>query len=134
MERIRFEKPFDCIVGFKKMGGLDIYFAGDPCFAAKLNVQSFVKRILPRYKKMLKKEDAVFNPGSKTKIMLIAHQEQEKFNHYYGTSKDRFYLLPPGIDQKRLVNEKFSKENRQVLQIGRASCRKECRSRWSPYH
>src|SRR2546426_12076858 len=22
----------------------------------------------------------------------------------------------------------------QVLEIGRASCRKECRSRWSPYH
>jgi len=117
MERIRFEKPFDCIVGFKKMGGLDLYYAGDPCFAAKLNTQSIIKRLLPRYKKMLKKEAAVFSPESKTRILLIAHQEQDKFSHYYGTSKDRFHLLPPGpgIDKKRLVNENFSQEDRQAL-------------------
>ncbi len=115
MESIRFEKPFDCIVGFKKMGGLDIYFAGDPCFAAKQNTQSFIKQLLPRYKKMLKKEAAVFGPESKTRILLIAHQEQDKFCHYYGTSEDRFHLLPPGIDKKRLVNEKFSQEDRHAL-------------------
>jgi len=117
MESIRFEKPFDCIVGFKKMGGLDLYYAGDPCLAAKLNTQSFIKRLLPRYKKMLKKEAAVFNPESKTKILLIAHQEQDKFSHYYGTSKDKFYLLPPGIDKKRLVNVNFSQEDRQALRV-----------------
>ncbi|MFV1993115.1 MAG: glycosyltransferase family 4 protein [Acidiferrobacterales bacterium] len=117
MESIRFEKPFDCIIGFKKMGGLDLYYAGDPCFAAKLNTQSFIKRLMPRYKKMLKKEAAVFSPESRTRILLIAHQEQEKFRHYYGTSKDRFYLLPPGIDKKRLVNKNFSQQDRQALRI-----------------
>ena len=115
MESIRFEKPFDCIVGFKKMGGLDLYYAGDPCFAAKLDTQSFVKRLVPRYKKMLKNEAAVFNSESRTKILLIAHQEQDKFSHYYGTSKDRFHFLPPGIDKNRLVNENFRQEDRQAL-------------------
>src|SRR5256886_17443109 len=30
--------------------------------------------------------------------------------------------------------QELAEHRRQRLQIGRASCRKECRSRWSPYH
>lgn len=115
LERIRFSRKFDCVVGFKKMAGLDIYYAGDPCLADKLKGQGYLKRLLPRYKKMLKNEAAVFNPDSNTKILLIAQQEQEKFTNNYGTSVDRFHLLPPGIDKARFSSENYNQESRKLL-------------------
>ena len=30
--------------------------------------------------------------------------------------------------------EKIDGKNEEMYEIGRASCREECRSRWSPYH
>ena len=48
----------------------------------------------------------------------ILHRTQ-----YKGHVKDAYI-------QKKL--KKFHKV--KIIQIGRASCRKECRSRWSPYH
>ena len=39
------------------------------------------------------------------------------------------------IDNLLANPDKISKEEwKKILQIGRASCREECRSRWSPYH
>jgi len=103
MEGIRLAQPFDCVTGFKKMRGLDIYYAGDPCLAATVKAQGFVKQRLPRYRKLLKNEAAVFGKESATLILLIAHQEQEKFMHHYGTAENRFVLLPPGIDRDRFT-------------------------------
>lgn len=115
MERIRFSKSFDCVVGFKKITGLDIYYAGDPCLADKLKGSSVFKRLLPRYKKLLKNEAAVFGSGSKTKILLIAHQEQQKFTDNYGTTGDRFSLLPPGIDRERLTGHEYNENECKQL-------------------
>lgn len=115
LARMRFSKKFDCIVGFKKMAGLDLYFAGDPCLADKLKGQGYLKRLLPRYKKMLKNEAAVFNANVNTKILLIAQQEQEKFINNYGTSGDRFHLLPPGIDKARFSSELDNQQARKIL-------------------
>src|SRR2546422_2258499 len=48
-------------------------------------------------------------------------------------------LLGGALPQRLVLGRRVG-EGRQavrvgrVLQIGRASCRKECRSRWSPYH
>ena len=33
---IRSQSNFDCVVGFNKLAGLDVYYAGDPCLAALL--------------------------------------------------------------------------------------------------
>lgn len=115
MERIRFTKPFDCIVGFKKMAGLDMYYAGDPCLADKLKGSSVFKKLLPRYKTMLRNEAAVFGSESKTRILLIAHQEQQKFTENYGTPGDRFNLLPPGIDKERLTSNEYTQEECKKL-------------------
>lgn len=115
MEKIRFTESFDCMVGFKKISGLDVYFAGDPCLADKLKSDSFIKKLLPRYKKLLKNEEAVFNSTSKTKILLIAHQEKEKFKKFYNTSENNFKLLPPGIDKERFDRENYTEENIKSL-------------------
>lgn len=95
---------FDCVVGFNKIPGLDAYYAGDPCLAAKLAAtRPAAVRLLPRYRAMLRQEAAVFGPDADTQILLIAHQEREKFIRHYGTPAERFSLLPPGIDRDRLV-------------------------------
>src|SRR5215217_8698869 len=40
----------------------------------------------------------------------------------------------PGLDRARKLIRTGKEEGLVVWKIGRASCRKECRSRWSPYH
>ena len=43
-------------------------------------------------------------------------------------------IYPPGSQWFAAFNSTPFDQVRLVIQIGRASCRKECRSRWSPYH
>ncbi len=90
----------DCVVGFNKMKGLDVYYAGDPCYSFKFSAtKPKVFRMLPRYKALLRQEEEVFQPGIDTEILLIAHQEKEKFIKIYATEPERFNLLPPGINR-----------------------------------
>ena len=49
-----------------------------------------------------------------TELMLIAHQEQEKFIRHYGTESDRFHLLPPGINRERLISENAAQDRGEI--------------------
>lgn len=94
---------FDCLAGFTKIPSLDVYYAGDPCYAARVNeTRHSMYKLLPRYHALKRQEAAVFAAGLETEIMLIAHGEQEKFQHHYYTEAERFHLLPPGINRARL--------------------------------
>ena len=94
---------YDCLVGFTKIPGLDVYYAGDPCYAARVDeTKNPLYKLLPRYRHLRRQEAAVFAPGLKTRILLIAHAEREKFRRYYLTEKERFHLLPAGINRARL--------------------------------
>ena len=107
---------FDCVIGFNKIPGLDVYYAGDPCLAEKIDANSLpVKRFLPRYRRLLKQEDSVFNSSRGTQIFLIAHLQREAFMRSYGTPAERFSLLPPGIDRDRLVRSFPKEQHRQSL-------------------
>ncbi|HBQ8682658.1 TPA: glycosyltransferase family 4 protein, partial [Klebsiella pneumoniae] len=46
-------------------------------------------------------ERAVFDPASKTEILMISEVQQPLFVKHYGTQAERFHLLPPGISQDR---------------------------------
>lgn len=94
------EQNFDLMIGFNKMPGLDLYYAADVCFQSRL--KSKLHAWLPRYRQLLALENAVFASGAKTKIMLISPLQQPFFTGYYKTEANRFHLLPPGIDKKRL--------------------------------
>ena len=39
-----------------------------------------------------------------------------------------------GISLMDCIDSNLDKLNRKIYEIGRASCRERCRSRWSPYH
>lgn len=101
---LRRENKFDCITGFNRIGGLDVYFGGDICLKAKLQQQHQMwRRFLPRYRTYMELEAAVFGQASDTDIMLISSMESETIQRVYRTASERIHLLPPGIDRDRFV-------------------------------
>lgn len=96
------EMQCDAVVGFNKMPGLDVYFAADSCYQARMRrTRLLVARLQGRYRTYAEFERAVFSPASGTEILLLSPQEQSRFMKYYGTPAERFHLLPPGIAQDR---------------------------------
>lgn len=95
---------FDLLVGFNKMPGLDVYFAGDSCFAHKAYAErNWLYRLAPRSRLYLTYERAVFAETSATQILSLVASEQKQFVRYYATQPERFYALPPGISARHLV-------------------------------
>lgn len=94
---------FDLVVGFNKMPGLDMYYAADVCFEARMRQRAFWHRWLPRYRFYHAMERAVFAPGQQTEILVISPFQQPDFIKWYQTESDRFHLLPPGIERNRLA-------------------------------
>lgn len=89
---------FDLLIGFNKMPGLDVYFAGDSCFAQKAYAERhFLYRLTPRAQLYLDYEQAVFGDESTTQVLSLVAAEQKQFSHYYGIAPERVHPLPPGI-------------------------------------
>ncbi|MHC4783804.1 MAG: glycosyltransferase family 4 protein, partial [Planctomycetota bacterium] len=110
---LRNENTFDCIVGFNRVGGLDVYFGGDPCLKAKLERQRHMwRRFLPRYRTYLELERGVFGPDSDAVLMLINPSEAETIQRIYHTDSERICLLPPGIDRERFSANPLPGEKR----------------------
>lgn len=110
------EKP-DLVIGFNKMPGLDVYYAADPCYAARADAES--KRwykLTPRYKTYSRLERAVFDPSANTQILLLSPREEERFIRYYATQRERFHLLPPGIARDRHAPPSTKKIRAQLHQ------------------
>jgi UDP-glucose:(heptosyl)LPS alpha-1,3-glucosyltransferase len=102
---------YDCKVGFTKLPGLDVYYAADPCYAARAEETKHpLYKLLPRYRAFCRQEGSVFKRGATTELMLIAHQEREKFIRHYDTEPERFHLLPPGINRERLITEDAARD------------------------
>lgn len=96
------ERPVDRIVGFNKMPGLDVYYAGDPCFAEKAKrLRGPFYRFSQRYRHFINFERSVFAPESHTRILMMSAVQMPMFVAHYGTPEHRFHLLPPGIARDR---------------------------------
>ena len=132
------QQNYDVVIGFNRMPGLDLYYSADPCYVDKINhLKPAIYKLSPRYKHFSAFEKAVFDPSSKTQLMMLSEIEQKKYIAHYHTPKDRFHLLPPGIsaDRKRPVDaDKLRKkwrtefniqdDEKVVLMIGSAFKRK----------
>ncbi len=93
---------YDAVVGFNRMPGLDLYYAADSCYQARMKgLRALAPRLMGRYKTYVGFEKAIFSPQSKTEILSISPQEQRKFIDCYGTPEERLHLLPPGISRDR---------------------------------
>src|SRR5690606_8982047 len=89
--------PVDRVVGFNKMPGLDVYYAADGCYEAKVQGRSWLYRQCGRYRHFSATERAVFEQSANTRIMLIAEDQRRQFIQHYGTQPERLHMLPPGI-------------------------------------
>ena len=95
-------EKIDAAIGFNKMPGLDVYYAGDPCYVERIKRKyspwyEKVLRMTPRYRNFRWLEESVFQEQSSTKILLLTAGEEQVFRQHYGTPADRFHVLPPGI-------------------------------------
>lgn len=98
--------PVDMVMGFNKMPGLDVYYCADPCFEHKSrHLRSWWYRFTARYRHFSRYEQAVFNPGQTTDILMISEVQQALFKRYYKTEGARMCMLPPGINRNRCVPE-----------------------------
>lgn len=98
------DKRYDLVVGFNRMPGLDFYYAADVCYQQSVREKhSLYYRWLSRYRTYAGFEKAVFNAASHTQILLLVERERNYYRHYYQTAIDRFHLMPPGIDPKRIA-------------------------------
>lgn len=106
---------FDLVVGFNKMPHLDVYYAADVCYQARINEKrGRWYRRLPRYRQWVTFEKAVFARGNTTEILLISPLQQKAFVEYYQTELNRFHLLPPGIDKIYQTLSNFHSVRTQV--------------------
>jgi len=98
------ERKIDCVIGFNKMPGLDVYFAADPCFAERAQTQrGFYYRFTPRYRHFMAYEAAVFGETSKTETLLLSPLQREQFEKHYPDSAKRLHDVPPGIARDRMA-------------------------------
>jgi UDP-glucose:(heptosyl)LPS alpha-1,3-glucosyltransferase len=100
---------FDLLLGFNKMPGLDVYFAGDTCFARKTyQERGFLYRLAPRTRLYLQYEAAVFGEQkfgeqNNTQILSLVEREQPYFALFYSTPPERFHRIPPGISPDHIA-------------------------------
>lgn len=98
--------PVDGVVGFNKMPGLDVYYCADPCFEYKSqHLRGWWYRFSGRYRHFSRYEQAVFNPGQNTAILMISEVQRDLFKRYYHTEDSRMTMLPPGISRDRCAPE-----------------------------
>jgi UDP-glucose:(heptosyl)LPS alpha-1,3-glucosyltransferase len=105
--------PADLVVGFNRMKDLDVYYAADPCFIARvMDEKSWLYRLTGRFSFFRGCEKAVFGRQSKCKILLLTERDKTVFQHWYHTQDDRFYVLPPNIPA-----DKFAGKNKAASRI-----------------
>lgn len=95
----------DRVVGFNRIPGVDVYYAADTCFKAKLyRERPWIYRLLPRYRYFVQEESTLFSLHSSTHVLAIAQTALDEYRNFYQTPRDRFTLLPPGISRDRINN------------------------------
>ncbi len=104
---------FAAVVGFNKLPGLDVYYAADPCLAWRLG-RSFgpLLRGLPRYRRYLALERAVFQPQGTSQIWALTPRAIAEYRAIYGRGGRQFHLLPPGLTPDRLPPEDLDRQRR----------------------
>jgi UDP-glucose:(heptosyl)LPS alpha-1,3-glucosyltransferase len=97
------QQKYDLLVGFNKIKGLDVYFAGEQCYAANPHrLKHFWYRWSPRYHYFLKAEQEVFNLMSSTEILALTERQVEDFSTHYAMPREQFHLLSPKIPKDRM--------------------------------
>jgi UDP-glucose:(heptosyl)LPS alpha-1,3-glucosyltransferase len=107
--------PVDGVVGFNKMPGLDVYYAGDPCYLEKaLQKRGPLYRRGARFRHFAAWERAVFDAQGDTQVLLLSESERDNFKRHYHTPPQRMTMLPPGVAPERRAPEDAVARRRAV--------------------
>jgi len=112
MLRLRSQDQLDCVIGFNKMPGLDVYFASDPSY--KVKPHNLIQRLGARYRHFIQYEEAVCGPVSQTHILTIAPAQQQEYQRAWDMEDSRFTLLPPGISREALPDSQAASHRARI--------------------
>jgi len=111
------QRTLDGIIGFNKLPGLDVYYGSDPCYAAKVQrLKPFWYKWLPRYHHFRMLEHSVFSRSQRTHALVLTELEIPRYQEFYGTERERFHLLPPGIERRVFTPEQKRAARARVRQ------------------
>jgi UDP-glucose:(heptosyl)LPS alpha-1,3-glucosyltransferase len=100
------QKNLAGVIGFNKMPGLDVYYGADPCYVAKVErLKPFWHKWLPRYRHFKEAEESVFARGRPTQVLVLTEDEIQHYEKFHGTERERFHVLPPGIERRAFAPE-----------------------------
>ncbi|MBQ4479960.1 MAG: glycosyltransferase family 4 protein [Victivallales bacterium] len=127
VEEFRRQQDYDVTLAMNRIPGADFYFAADACMKHYLKQAhwAITLALSPRYRAILRQEEAVFSPQSHTRIFTIADAQVREFQEEYGTQSARFFPLPPGMDEACLpppaeTARKLRQSTRQELGLNDA--------------
>ena len=82
---------YQAVVGFNRIKGLDVYFAGDNCLQEKtLYDKSFFYKLTPRFLTYSSFEKAVFNPSAKVEILALTERQKSDIKNIILLRKNDF--------------------------------------------
>ncbi|MFO7667468.1 MAG: glycosyltransferase family 4 protein [Desulfobacterales bacterium] len=104
-------------MGFNRIPGIDLYYAADVCYAARIQKRrSLFLQLTSRDRIFSELEKAVFSKNSQTEILLLSKKEKTIYQSIYGTCDKRFHLVPPGVDKKHICSY-LGTENRRKIRM-----------------
>jgi UDP-glucose:(heptosyl)LPS alpha-1,3-glucosyltransferase len=91
---------FDLLVGFDKLGGLDVLYCSDRSMLARA-VRNPLLRLLPRFREYISLEKECFAPSQRTKILLLSESQLNEYWSVWRTEPRRLVMLPPTLVKTR---------------------------------
>jgi UDP-glucose:(heptosyl)LPS alpha-1,3-glucosyltransferase len=106
-------QDYDCVVGFNKMAGVDIYYAGDPpYFTSKTG---WWRRFSPRFIRQQKLESMIFAPGNTVQIIALSENQAALYRGFWRTEPSRIHVIGPTLDPKRRRPELLARDRRAEI-------------------
>jgi UDP-glucose:(heptosyl)LPS alpha-1,3-glucosyltransferase len=102
--RVAASQQFDYLVGFDKLGGLDILYCSDRSMQARATRNPLLQ-LLPRYWEYVGLEQECFAPNRPTKILLLSETQYSEYWKCWTTEPNRLTVLPPTLTLARRMPE-----------------------------
>ncbi len=93
-------QQFDALVGFDKLTHLDVLYCADPSICFRVMQERF-RFLMPRYRTYLALERASFEPGRRTRVLMLSHKQLREYRQGWSTPPERLSLLPPTVSSVR---------------------------------
>jgi UDP-glucose:(heptosyl)LPS alpha-1,3-glucosyltransferase len=104
----------DGIVAFNRIPNCDIYFAADPCYLERVKNRSFWYKLGARHRHYAALEKNIFGASKPPQTLVLTDREIDAFHQHYGTARERFHLLPPGVVRNTSLATDAANNRRQL--------------------